>query len=151
MFVVKIKGIDYLLNQLAYFLAVPGVYYQFNTLLFSIQKNRGKELHCTSRFNTLSGWLLGHRFYDDNHSFLLRASYGSISFYTLHQSAILVGHSCRNDIHPLQHRVNYNCTPTPILKQLIHGSFMYNQIYPYLVPVSSLKIVHSAFRLVHYF
>ena len=28
MFVVKIKGIDDVLNQLAHFLAVPGLYYQ---------------------------------------------------------------------------------------------------------------------------
>ena len=43
------------------------------------------------------------------------------------------------------------CVPTPTLKQLMHGSFVYYRIYPYSLPVSSLKIAHEAFGLVRYF
>ena len=43
MFVVKIKGIDDLLSQLAHFLAVPGVYYQIKYAALFHTKEQGKR------------------------------------------------------------------------------------------------------------
>ena len=60
MFVVKIKGIDNLLNQLAHSWQCQECIIWFNTLLFSIRKNAKKELQCASRYNILSGPLMGH-------------------------------------------------------------------------------------------
>ena len=101
MFVVEIKGIVKMLNQLAHFLAVPGVYYRFNTLLFSIQKNREKDLQRASRFNTLSGPLPGHRVYNDIHSF------STLGFLNKLQILYPPPVCYSDDIHPPEHCVDY--------------------------------------------